>query len=133
VSEAEQQRLLRVILDTNIAVSGLLSDGAAAAIVDLARYHPELIRLGASEDTLTELLAVLRKPRLASLLEQRGWAPEEVFALYSRLVDSPVPTTQWQGRWSSDPDDDVFLATAYAFGADLLVTRDEDLLELKQF
>ncbi|OGG49607.1 MAG: hypothetical protein A3F84_07340 [Candidatus Handelsmanbacteria bacterium RIFCSPLOWO2_12_FULL_64_10] len=53
--------------------------------------------------------------------------------MYFQLIDPPVPTTEWQGQWSSDPDDDVFLAIVYAFGANLLVTSDKDLLELKQF
>lgn len=133
MAETEQGRVLHTILDTNAAISGLLSDGTAAALVDLARHHPGWVRLGASEDTLDELLATLRKPRFSERLERRGWTPEEVFALYVQLTGPPVQTTQWQGRWSSDPDDDVFLATAYAFEADLLVTRDKDLLELKHF
>jgi predicted nucleic acid-binding protein len=52
---------------------------------------------------------------------------------YTILTDPAVPTTLWRGHWSTDPDDDAFLATAFAFGADLLVGRDSDLLNLKHF
>jgi predicted nucleic acid-binding protein len=49
------------------------------------------------------------------------------------LTYPPVPTTLWRGQWSADPDDDAFLATAFAFGAQLLVSRDRDLLNVKHF
>ena len=52
---------------------------------------------------------------------------------YVALTEPAVPTTLWRGQWSSDPDDDAFLATAFAFSANLLVSRDSDLLNVKQF
>ena len=53
--------------------------------------------------------------------------------VYTILTHPPVPTTFWRGQWSADPDDDAFLATAFAFGAQLLVSRDRDLLNVKHF
>jgi putative PIN family toxin of toxin-antitoxin system len=130
----ETTREFRVVLDTNVAVSGLLSrQGAAYAIIDLAVHHREQLRLGASEENRDELLATLREPRLASRIAARGLTPEALYIFYSALTDPAVPTTMWRGHWSSDPDDDAFLATAFAFRADLLVSRDRDLLNLKRF
>ena len=45
----------RVVLDTNIAVSGLLSpQGAPHAIIDLSVHHRTRLRLGASEENRHE-------------------------------------------------------------------------------
>jgi predicted nucleic acid-binding protein len=77
--------VLRVVLDTNIAVSGLLStQGAAHALIDLAVHHRTHLRLGASEVNRAELLGTLRESRLASRIVERGLTPE---ALY--LFDIP--------------------------------------------
>jgi putative PIN family toxin of toxin-antitoxin system len=134
VTSTEAPQVLRVVLDTNVAVSGLLSTkGAAHALVDLAVHHRTWLRLGASEENRAELLATLRESRLASRIVERGFTPEALYLFYTTLTDPPVPTTLWQGHWSADPDDDAFLATVFAFGANLLVSRDRDLLNMKHF
>ena len=134
MTSGEAHHAFRVVLDTDIAVSGLLShQGAAHALLDLAIRHRERFRLGASEENRDELLATLREPRLTSRILARGMTPEALYMFYTILTDPPVPTTLWRGHWSSDPDDDAFLATAFAFGAHLLVSRDRDLLNLKHF
>jgi putative PIN family toxin of toxin-antitoxin system len=134
VASGEDPPAFRIVLDTNVAVSDLLSpQGASHAIIDLAVHHRARIRLGASEENRDELLATLREPRLAIRIKSRGLTPEALYMLYIILTEPAVPTTLWRGQWSSDPDDDAFLATAFAFSANLLVSRDRDLLNLKQF
>lgn len=134
VGDGDTTLALRIVLDTNVAVSGLLSrQGAAHAILDLAVQHRERLRLGASEENRDELLATLRVSRLASRIVARGLTPEALYMVYTIVTDPPIPTTLWRGQWSADPDDDAFLATAFAFGAHLLVSRDRDLLNLKHF
>ena len=134
VVDAETQGVYRVVLDTNVVVSGFLSRrGAANALLELAVYQHDRLRLGASEENRDELLATFREPRLASQIVTRGFTPEALYMFYTVLTDPPVPTTLWRGRWSADPDDDAFLATAFTFGAHVLVSRDPDLLNLKQF
>jgi putative PIN family toxin of toxin-antitoxin system len=134
VENGDPALVWRVVLDTNVAVSGLLSrQGAAHAILDLAVQHRARLRLGASEENRDAWLATLRAPRLAARIVARGSTPEALYMLYTILTDPPIPTTLWRGQWSVDPDDDAFLATAFAFGAHLLVSRDGDLLNLKHF
>ena len=84
----------RVVLDTNIVVSGLLShEGASHAIVDLAVNHRARLRLGASEENRDELLATLRVPRLATRIATRGFTPEALYMFYVALTEPAVPTT----------------------------------------
>jgi putative PIN family toxin of toxin-antitoxin system len=134
VPSGEAPQVLRVVLDTNVAVSGLLStQGAAHALLNLAVHHRARLRLGTSEENRDELLATLRESRLASRIVEKGFTPEALYLFYTTLTDPPVPTTLWKGHWSADPDDDAFLATVFAFGANLLVSRDRDLLNVKYF
>jgi uncharacterized protein len=134
VASDDAPQKFRVVLDTNVAVSGLLSrQGAAHALIDLALRHRERLRLGASEANRDEPLPTLRAPGLASRMMARGVRPEALAMFYTILTHPPVPTTLWRGLWSADPDDDAFLATAFAFGAQLLVSRDRDLLNVKHF
>ena len=130
----DTSQALRVVLDTNVVVSGLLShQGAANALLDLAIHHRARLRLGASEENRDELLTTLRAPRLAARIRARGQTPEALYMFYVTMTDPAVPTTLWRGHWALDPDDDAFLATVFAFGAHLLVSRDGDLLNLKRF
>jgi PIN domain len=86
--EAHQE--FRVVLDTNVAVSGLLSrQGAAHALIDLALRHRERLRLGASEANRDELRATLQAPRLASRMMARGVRPEALAMFYTILTHPP--------------------------------------------
>ncbi len=88
----------RIVLDTNVVVSDLLSpQGASHAIVDLAVRHRAHMRLGASEENCDELLATLREPRLATRIETRGSTPEALYMFYLTLTAPAVPTTLWRG------------------------------------
>ena len=83
MASVEELPEFRIVLDTNVAVPGLLSpQGASHAIVDLAVHHRSRLRLGASEENCDELLATLRTPRLASRIESRGFTPEALYMLY---------------------------------------------------
>jgi predicted nucleic acid-binding protein len=77
VVDGEETPEFRVVLGTNVAVSGLLSSrGASHALLDLAVHHRRRLRLGASEENRDELLATLREPRLASRIVARGSPPQ---------------------------------------------------------
>jgi len=119
---------LRVVLDTNVLVSGLLRSGSPA---DLLRQAWEDQRFGlvTSEWQLDELGRVTRYPRLKKHLNAH-----EVGRLVGRMrryahVLDVLPSI----AISPDPDDDPLLATAIAGEADWLVTGDKgDLLGLRK-
>jgi predicted nucleic acid-binding protein len=70
VANVEERPAFRIVLETNVAVSGVLSPhGAAHAMVDWAVHHRGRIRLGVSEEHRDALLAILRTPRLATRIE----------------------------------------------------------------
>jgi putative PIN family toxin of toxin-antitoxin system len=106
---------VRVVLDTNVLVSGLLSPyGAPAEIVRLAAAGELTLCLDVR--VLTEYREVLLRPafgfdaqRVDVLLEQ---VEREGCAVTAPPLPLPLP----------DPDDEVFLAVALAGHADALVT-----------
>jgi len=106
---------LRVVLDTNILVSGLLSEtGPPGALVSLL---PENLFVACYDARiLAEYREVLRRPHLAI-------APDKVEQLLSDLeeegefvVGHPLPERL------PDSSDEPFLEVAVAAGADYLVT-----------
>ena len=114
---------MRVVFDTNIVVSGILSaKGASRALLDFARHGQ--IELISSLTLLDEMEDVLGRfmPRAAAI-EIRDAVQE-----FASLVDPVnVPTV------TRDPDDDHVLAAALDGRAAYVITRDRDLLDLERY
>jgi uncharacterized protein len=106
---------LRIVLDTNVLVSGLLSPyGAPAEIVRMVASGS--VRLCADARILVEYAAVLARPRF-------GFPSDEVEALLAhieveavRVAPDPLP------RRLPDADDEPFLEATIAGRAHCLVT-----------
>ena len=121
---------MRVLLDTNILISYLLtpdSDSPAVQLVEAAILGRFTLLL--PEALLEELAArVAAKPYLARRIK-----PEELAQLADILrgVAATIPRiAQAIPAVTRDPKDDYLLAYALVGGADCLVTGDDDLLAL---
>jgi uncharacterized protein len=118
---------VRVVLDTNVLVSGLLWHGAPHELV-------ERVRAGSltSAALLTEFDRVVRRRKFRTILTRARIEPHSMLRELSRLaeiVDASAPAAQI----SRDPDDDLVLAVAAASRVDLIVSGDGDLLALRDF
>jgi putative PIN family toxin of toxin-antitoxin system len=121
--------VIRVVLDTNLLVSYLLTHRPPiATLIDDFLAKGEFAMMTAPE-LLAELDRVLRYPKL-----QRYYTDEErtrfvalVLAL-SEVVELPETIP----RICRDPDDDRLIACAVVGEADVIVSGDDDLLALKQ-
>jgi uncharacterized protein len=119
---------MRVILDTNVLVSAILSPGGNAALL-LKRWLDGRFDLLTSSKQLAELKSTLRKPSIALRVKPHdaGKLVNLLRKLTLQIENLPVV------HRSSDPDDDFLLALAEAGNADFLVTGDKaDLLVLKR-
>lgn len=117
----------RVVLDTNVLISGsLLSTSTPALALEKAISHGQLL---ASTATVRELMERLLSPKF-----DRHVSRERRDALLLRLAPLVEIVEIVQTiRDSRDPKDDKFLEVAVNGRADVLVTGDQDLLRLNPF
>jgi len=121
--------MTRVVPDTNIVVSGLLWRGNPRRILDAARDG--IIELYTSPVLLEELEDVLSREKFASRLAAANATVQDLVLGYSALavVIEVVPI---EPVILVDPDDDAVLACALSAEAEIIVSGDSDLLDLKE-
>jgi putative PIN family toxin of toxin-antitoxin system len=120
---------MRVVLDTNIIVSGLMSPGGPPAQL-LERFDRGRFTLVTSGEQIAELRDVLSRPRIASRL------PESLVKRFVENLDAKATVCGFLPPVSTSPDpkDDFLLATAVVGDVDLIVTGDKrHLLSLGSF
>ncbi|MEI8147342.1 MAG: putative toxin-antitoxin system toxin component, PIN family [Alphaproteobacteria bacterium] len=118
---------MRVILDTNILLSGLLSpSGTPAQLVDA--WLDRRFMLVSHPIQIEEFSAVTRRDKIRALLR-----PSEAGRLVNQIAAlAEMPSRLPQVQRSRDPRDDFLLALCEAGAADRLVTGDkDDLLALR--
>src|SRR5215208_6328282 len=117
----------RVVIDTNVLISGLLSTTSTPALaVEKAVTKAQLV---ATLETLRELIEKLYSPRFDCYVSQeRRDALLERVASLVEIIEVLQPI-----RGSRDPKDDKFLEAAMNGRADVIVTGDKDLLDLNPF
>jgi len=122
---------MRLVVDTNVAVSGLLWPGPPNQILRWARDG--ILEIVACEETTTELKRVLQYKRFAQRLSTLETNAAEVFAYFLNLV-SFVPTPALIPREIvADRFDNFFLALASHNNASLIISGDRHLLDLREY
>lgn len=120
----EIARALRVVCDTNVAVSALVFQAGRLAWLREAWAAGTVVPV-VSKDTLAELVRVLGYPKLRLDAEET----KNLLAQYMEHAEA-LGTVKTTARLPQcrDEDDRMFLRLAYAARADALVTGDADLL-----
>jgi putative PIN family toxin of toxin-antitoxin system len=121
---------VRLVLDTNAAVSGLLWHGNPGKLIDAAQAGSLIVC--ASAPLLAELHGVLVREKFARHLQVRGLTATQIFEGYAALTTVVVPAIL-PPAVIDDPDDDAVLACAVAAKADLVVSGDPHLVKLIQY
>jgi uncharacterized protein len=118
---------MRILLDTNLWVSALLSTSMRNRIERI--IADSRVEILADKELLAELENVCARPKLARLLSPVQVA-DFLQILRDRLtfveIHSPVQVCR-------DPDDDYLLAICLDGQADYLLSGDNDLLTLRAF
>ena len=122
---------MRLVLDTNTIVSGLLWKGAPHALLEAVRERRELM-VHSSPKLLAELADVMAREKFAAAVAASGYSPDVLIQRYLQVVRVVVPAII-APVIAADPDDDHVLACALAARADLVVSGDSDLLNLKTY
>lgn len=119
---------MRLLLDTNVVIAGLLWNGPPRHLLDLAIDGD--ITLCSSPALIGELAHTLNYPKFAQRIAQHcATTPSALTVRYSALVTLVTPT-EVPRVIASDADDDQVLACALAAGAHLIVSGDKDLHSL---
>lgn len=112
---------MRVVLDTNVIISGLISErGNPGRLLDAVR-HDHLVLVTAPVQ-IEEVVDVLSRPKIANRLTEG--AREQLASLFRDIAEvftGPLPVI----TASSDPDDNLILAIAVGAHADLVVSGDK--------
>ena len=117
---------MRLILDTNILLSALLSPlGAPAKLLDA--WERNVFTLAACEELIAELRDVAGRPFFRARLRA---STAELLAAGIRDFSFFCPDVP-SGPIAPDPKDSYLLALAEASEAEFLVTGDKELLSLK--
>lgn len=115
---------LRVVADTNVYVSFFQFGGRVGELLDLAIDGS--IELFVSEPITTELRGVLA--------QKFHWAADRIEqAINTLLRFCRLVTPQQPVSVAADPDDDRILECALAARADMIVSGDKHLLDVKTF
>jgi uncharacterized protein len=123
-----QTKVLRVVLDTNVAVSALVFDRGVMAWLRHA-WQRSLFTPLIDETCMRELVRVLAYPKLKlddeKIRDLLGdYLPYAEVVLSAANARARLPVCR-------DPDDQPFLHLADAGNADVLVTGDKALLDLQ--
>jgi|SRR5215469_1571424 len=118
---------MRSVIDTNMFVSAIVSSGSVPRkAVDKALDETVLLR---SEATLGELTEVLFRSKFDRYVSHEE---RTVFLSQLEAVAEFVPLIQIV-RQCRDPKDDKFLEVAVNGRADVIITRDQDLLAMNRW
>ena len=120
---------MRIVIDTNLLVSGLISAGLPRQLLNAAKAG--VFELCTSEVLLAELLDVMGREKFVRRLALAGLTPQSMVDDLRALavVVSPLSVPRVV---PTDADDDHVLAAALTGGADLIASGDKrDLLPLQ--
>jgi putative PIN family toxin of toxin-antitoxin system len=115
----------RVVLDTNVLVSGLLG-GTATDVI--RRWRAGDFQMVLSPEIMTEYEGVLNRPKF----RLPKWVVQDLLAHIHASAEWVTPVVE-ESSVARDPSDDKFLLAATSGQADWLVSADPDLLDLKEF
>jgi putative PIN family toxin of toxin-antitoxin system len=121
---------LRLVADTNVVVSALLWRGTPYALFKAAEDHE--LEFFTSRVLLDELEEVLARRKLAKAIRATGSPRAELVKDYQELAQIVTPA-QTRRIVLADRDDDAVIACALAAHADVIVSGDKRLRNIKSY
>jgi uncharacterized protein len=119
---ASAHQPLRLVLDTNIVVAGLLWNGPPRRLIEWA-IEGEAVELFSSPVLLDELAHTLGYSKFAARIQTFATNIEALVGQYTALVSLVMPASVPRVV-VNDADDDHVIAAAVAARAELIVTGD---------
>lgn len=117
--------MIRAVLDTNLLISYLLTNGNTISRV-MAHWEQGHFVCLQSPQTVDELIDVINRPRLRRYMKT---TPQPLLDLIETDAEYTKGALSLPGA-CRDPKDDKFIACAIEGNADYIVSGDNDLLDL---
>jgi len=122
---------VKLVVDTNLLVSGTLWSGSPARLVNAVLSTPGTLCL--TREMVIELGSVLARAKFAGRLAAQGVTVSDILLRFQRLSRRATAAKITPPSALRDPKDLKILAAAVGAKADAIVTGDEDLISLKSF
>ncbi|MBA4391837.1 MAG: putative toxin-antitoxin system toxin component, PIN family [Syntrophus sp. (in: bacteria)] len=126
--------MTRVVLDTNLVVSAILSpEGKPATILKMALDSK--LELVLSPALLEEISLVLNYEKIRKLFIKRSITPEKIKDALQRIARTAIVVSGKAAihRIDKDPSDNMLLPCALEGKADFIVSRDHHLTDRISF
>ncbi len=126
--------IMRIVLDTNLLVSAILTPGGKPAKI-LTDILAGSLTLVISSELIAEVKRVLQYPKLAKLLENKSVYQEEIEIMLHKLTAIGVTTPGVLNLdvIKEDPADNMILSCAVEGEADFIISGDHHLTQLKDY
>jgi uncharacterized protein len=126
--------MIRIVLDTNVLISGMLTPGRAPARL-LAMILSGRFKLVISPQIIEEIQRVLEYPGIIKLMKKRKLESKDLAEAVWRIlrVAQITPGVLNIQGIAADPANDIFLACAEEGRADFIVSGDHHLTDLKDY
>ena len=122
---------MRIVIDTNVAVSGLLWGGPPNQLLRWARHT--ILDIVGCEETTDELRHVIEYEKFCERLSELKTTSNETMAYFMNLITF-VPTPESiPEAIHEDPFDNIFLALASESNAYLIISGDKHLVDLGEY
>lgn len=124
--------MVRVVVDTNILVSALISKKISPPLEIYNLMKSENFLLVTSRLILEELEDVLGRKEITKLHQR---TPEQIQRILAEIAETSVvvPGLVIVEIVKADPDDDIFIAAAIEGKAEYIITGDRALLNLIEY
>lgn len=121
---------MKIVLDTNILVSGTFWKGNPAKIIDI--IDRKTVGLILSEGLIKEYNKVINREEIMDKIIDKNLILNE--SVQKIINDSTIVEPQQKlDIIKEDPDDNKILETAVEGKADYIISKDNHLLKLKEF
>ena len=122
---------MKIVIDTNVAISGLLWGGAPNRILKLCR--DDVVIVVECDETIQEIKNVLHYPKFSARLSALGITAMEAFAYFMNIVTYVPSPKNIPNVIKQDSFDNTFLGLAVEHNASLIISGDSHLLRIKNY
>jgi putative PIN family toxin of toxin-antitoxin system len=118
--------LIKIVLDTNVFISGIIFGGYSKEILEAAVEGK--VQLAVSDDILNEISEVLQRKKFNFMPS----ITRQIISEIEKISEVITPKQSFKAV-KRDPADNIIIDCAFEAKADFIITGDKDLLELKEF